>query len=295
MPHHWRIGLTLALSALVLQPHGDAAGVAAPDRVYVAVADNKGKAVAGLTAADFKVAIDDRDQEILSAAPATDPVSVVIITDRLGLEPAYNMFAVHSALSKFVKGVHSVLPDSQFALTTFDGPVIRIAGFSSPTGGFDRTIGRLSTNATEAAMLDALADACRLVNAAPTARRAIFAVYAAYRRDTSAEWNDTAAMALWESKASLWAIEVQSSGSPGVSSVGREQVVNQGSRMSGGTLDRVGSAVGLDNAAQRMAALIAKQYVITYGPSGGGGTASRRRVTVNGKGLRVLAPAWNPK
>ena len=295
MKWHLRLALALGIAAVPSPRPAVVAAHAAADRVYVSVADNKGKPVAGLTTADFTVAIDDRVQEIQSVAPAADPISIVIITDRLGLDPAYGHFVVHRALSGFVKTVHSALPSSLFALTTFDGPVLRVAGFSSPTGGFNRTLERLSTNATDAAMLDALVDACRVLQGATTERRAIFAVFSGYRRDTSAEWNDTAAMALWQSKASLWAIEVQSTSAAGVGSVGREQVVHQGSQMSGGMSETVASAVGLETMSQRMSALIAKQYEITYGPGGGGTTASRRKVTVGRKGLRVLAPVWNPR
>ena len=295
MPLHCRIGLALALTSLVIARPTGAGAAAAQDRVYVAVVDNKGKPVAGLTAADFKVAIDDTDQEILSVAPATEPVSVVIITDRLGLEPAYNNFVVHHALSGFVKGIRSGLPDSQFALTTFDGPVVRISGFSSHAAAFDKSLEKLATNATEAAMLDALMDACQVLKGATTERKAIFAVFAGYRRDTSTQWNNTAAMALWESKASLWAVEVRSTSADNVGAVGREQVTDQGSRMSGGMFEGVSSAVGLDSTAQRMGALIAKQYVITYGPGGNGTTGSRRKVTVGRNGLRVVAPTWAPR
>jgi hypothetical protein len=80
-----------------------------------------------------------------------------------------------------------------------------------------------------------------------------------------------------------------------IGSTHREQVVHQGSQMSGGLSETVAAAVGLETMAQRMSALIAKQYMITYGPGGGGTTASRRKVTVGRKGLRVLAPVWNPR
>lgn len=292
MPRHFWVGLTLALSALVIHRPAGVGAIFAQDRVYVAVADSKGKPVAGLTAADFKVAIDDRDQEIVSVAPATEPVSVVIITDRLGLDPAYSNFTVQHALSGFVKGIRSALPESRFALTTFDGPVVRITGFTSPAAEFDKALGRLSTIATEGAMLDALVDACQMVRELPNERRAIFAVFAAYRRDTSAQWNDQAAMALWQSKASLWAIEVQSIGASSGGNIGREEVVNRGSLLSGGLHESVASAVGLSSKAQQMAALIAKQYVVTYAPGSEATTSTRRKVSVSRTGLRVLASTW---
>jgi hypothetical protein len=122
--------LTLVLAVLAICGPVDVNALVAPARVYVSVADNKGKPVSGLTAADFKIAIDDREQEVLSVAPATEPLDVVIITDRLGLDPAYSSFTVQHALSGFVKGIRTV-PDSRIALTTFDGPVVRITGFNA--------------------------------------------------------------------------------------------------------------------------------------------------------------------
>jgi hypothetical protein len=295
MFHLARLGLTIALAGLVIGPPAAGAPPALQDRVYVAVADSKGKPLTGLTAADFTVAINDTTQESISVAAATDPLSVVIITDRLGLEPAYNNFVVHHALAGFVKAIRSELPGSQFALTTFDGPLVRVSGFSSHAAAFDKSLERLATNASQSVLLDALIDACDVLNEATGERRAIFAVYAGYRQDASRKWNDTGALALWGSKASLWAIEVRSTSTDNVGSAGREQIVDRGSAMSGGMSDGVASAVGLDSSAASMGALLAKQYVITYGPGGDGSTGSRRKVTVNRKGARVLAPTWAPK
>ncbi len=285
------IGLTVALTMLATgRPVADNT-LAAPARVYVSVADNKGKPVAGLTAADFKIAIDDREQEILSAAPATEPITVVMITDRLGLDPAYSTFTVQHALSGFVKAIRTV-PESRIALTTFDGPVVRITGFNAPATELNKAIGRLSTNATDGGMLDAVVDACELLRQAQTDRRVIFAMFAAYRADTSTQWNDRTAMTLWESKASLWALEVQSIGGASVGNAGREEVVTVGSRMSGGMTESVASAVGLSNKAQQMAALITQQYVVTYAPGSDGTTSTRRKVAVNRNGVRILFPTW---
>jgi VWFA-related protein len=285
------ICLTVAFTMLAIGRPVAVATSAAQAHVYVSVADNKGKPVTGLTAADFQIAIDNRDQEILSVAPATEPISVVIITDRLGLDPAYSSFTVQHALSGFVKEIRSV-PDSRLALTTFDGPVVRITGFNAPATDLNKAIARLSTNSLDGGMLDALVDACELLRETKTDRRVIFAMFAGYRGDTSTQWNDRAMMTMWQSNASLWAVEVQSIGGASGGNAGREEVVSLGSRMSGGMMEGVASAVGLANKAQQMAALITKQYVITYAPGSDASTSTRRKVAVNRNGVRILFPTW---
>ena len=283
--------LTIALAIPAIGPPGAVKALAAPGRVYVSVADNKGKPVSGLTVADFKIAIDDKEQEVLSVAPATEPVDVVIITDRLGLDPAYSNFTVQHALSGFVKGIRTV-PDSRIALTTFDGPVVRITGFNSPATDLNKAIGRLSTNAIESGMLNAIVDACELLRESKTDRKVIFAMFAAYRADTSNQWNDKAVMTMWQSNASLWALEVQSIGGAVGGNAGREEVASLGSRMSGGMHVNVASAVGLSNQAQLMATLIAKQYVVAYAPGSDANTSSRRKIAVNRNGVKILFPTW---
>ena len=62
--------------------------------------------------------------------------------------------------------------------------------------------------------------------------------------------------------------------------------------MSGGMHVSVASAVGLSNQAQLMAALISKQYVISYAPGTDPNTAARRKVAVNRNGVRILFPTW---
>jgi len=284
------VGLTLAIATLAIGRPG-ALSTAAGSRVYVSVADSKNKPVTGLTAADFKVALDDREQQILSVAPASQPVDVVIITDRLGLDPAYSNFTVQHVLSGFVRGIRSI-PDSRIALTTFDGPVVRITGFNAPPADLNKAIGKLSTTDGSGAMLDAVVDAAEMLSDSKADRRVIFAMFAAYKTDTSTSWNDRAAMTLWRSGASLWSIEVQSIGGPSGGNVGRENVVNQGSIMSGGTHISVASGFGLENNAKQMADLIAKQYVINYAPGADPNTSLRRKVAVNRNGVKIMFPTW---
>ena len=259
--------------------------------MYVAVSDGRGRPVTGLTAADFEVAIDDRPQEVLGLEPATEPASVVLLTDRLGTVDGYSYIDLQRALGSFVKAVRTTVPGSTFALTTFDGPVVRVASFALPPAELDRLIGRLTTITPDAALLDALADACRTIGGAASRRRIIFLVYGGYRADMSTIAPEVAAAALQASGASLWAIEARVPGQPTPTNVNRDNVVDLGSAISGGRRDIVSSAIGVDTMARQIGALIGAQYRLTYGP-GGGNVNSQRRVVVRRKDVRVHAPGW---
>ena len=81
--------------------------------------------VPGLDVSDFVVQIDGVAQEIIRVEPATTPLSIVLLTDRLGLNSNYTPFDLRQALGDFVRIVRTGSPESKFALTTFDGPVVQ--------------------------------------------------------------------------------------------------------------------------------------------------------------------------
>lgn len=265
---------------------------AVPDqhKVLVSVADSRGRPVTGLTAADFKVVIDE-PQEVISVVQATEPLSIVLLTDRLGFEAAYTPFDLGRALQDFVKGIRSKVPSSHFALTTFDGPVVRVVPFSQAGAELDKVIGRLSTVTRESALRDALIDVCQMMRSAPTSRRAIFTIFAGYRPDMSTVRTDSVGEALRLCDASLWVIEARVTGENSFGNNDREVVVDRGSAFSGGMREIVASAIGVDTVAKQMAELIAAQYLVTYAP-GGGNRNSTRKVIVGRTGLKVYAPGW---
>lgn len=283
----------LAGALVVICPHVVGAQADKP-HLFVSVTDAKAKPIKGLTQADFAVALDGHPQEILSAVPATEPASIVMLTDRLGIVNTYPAYEAHAALGNFVKAARTGIPDSKFALLTFDGTVITLNTFDSGPAELDKNLGKLTSMSQDAVVIDGLLEASRVLRKAPTNRKIIFTVVAGYRPDQSNVRNDTIAEVIRLSGAQLWVIEVNSAQGGNWQNNVREQVLDYNTKMSGGWNQVVASPNGLEAMCKQMAEMMAAQYDITYGP-GGGSAKSQIAVNVKRDGVKVLAPAWTDK
>jgi hypothetical protein len=293
-------------------------------RIFVAVHDDTGAPVIDLTGSDFLIRVDGGDRQILSVTRATTPLSVVLLTDQLGLTSTYPLTDLREALAAFVTTIRGAGAEARFALLTFDGAPNLRTRFDSSPAILERELGRLVGVASNSVLLDAVHQASGLLAKGPTERRAILSVFAAYRPDASVRLTTEVGQVLRQSGASLWSVEVvaptgwqvtqgpnrpsinptaglgeprQVSGDPNSPSSGayasmpREVVIGEGGVRSGGMRQTVTSRLQLAPAIARVAQLLLGQYEIVYGEDRSSAT-SERLVAVRRRNVTVLAPSW---
>ena len=286
--------LSLLCVAAALQGPGPAAiPAAAGRRVYVVVADAQGQPVRGLSTADFFVRLDGQAVEVTSAGPATEPASILILTDRLGQTADYRPNDLRKALRTFVDASSESRVETKFSLTTFDQIVTQIMKFPASPVAAGKVIDRLVGSALDAPFVDALTDACATMADAPTDRRVIFVVFASYRPDRGLARVDATAARCRASSASIWAIESRASDGRNYPNPARERIIDDTSRLSGGMREYVNTAGALDSLSKLMGGLVASQYELNFA-SGETNAKSVLTVGVKRTNVFVLAPSWRP-
>jgi Ca-activated chloride channel family protein len=279
--------LSLIASGAALSPAG--AIQADEAKIYATVVGANGNPVPRLTAADFSLRENGEEKRIARADLATEPMSVELITDRLGKSPEFTPDQMRAGLAAFVRVLLLVNPDSVISLRTFDSEAVQQLKPTSSAVQLANVIKTLFTNNGNSVLLDAIADASEALVNAPNSHRVIIGLIAGYKGDTSSITSLAAAQRLRRSGASFWVLEATASG---VSNPSRDVMLNQATRDSGGFHSTVAIGTALEGAATRLAALVVSQYAITYAaPS----SAANRRIDLTVKSdARILAPHWAP-
>src|SRR6185436_5906626 len=178
-------------------------------RVYVTVLDHD-KPVKGLTAKDFTVKEDSTMKTVVSATPATQPMSVVLMTDRFGLDNTYNVLDVRSALGTVVQTLHKGSPETEIGFITFDGAAVPVVKPTTSSAPLLSAFKGLFTNGNAPVLLEAIFAASVALERVPTDRRIVFAMMAGYKNDTSSTKAPDVINEMRRAGVSLWTLEGRS-------------------------------------------------------------------------------------
>jgi hypothetical protein len=258
-------------------------------RIYVTVIDHD-KPVKGLSVKDFTVKEDSTIKTVVSAEPATKPMSVVLLTDRFGLDNTYNVFDVRGALSTVVETLHKGSPDTEIGFITFDGAAVPVVKPTTSTAALLAAFKGLITNGNSPVLLEAIFNASVALERVPTDRRIVFVLMAGYKPDMSSTRAPDVINEMQRAGVSLWTLEGRSVFSANPQGIDRQAVTDLAGKASGGVHEQVGQGTALERQAKYLAELLLSQYAVEYAAPAA--HAKGLEVGVSVKGAKVIAPNW---
>jgi VWFA-related protein len=283
----------LALSTFLPEPQ-------APQRpserrtreVYVSVLDGSGKPVTGLTAADFALKEDNVVREVLSAGPATEPLTIALTIDDSESSRPYIQF-MRDGLSTFFKKLDG---KAQIALSTFGERPTSLVEYTDNMAQLQKGIGRLFARPGGGAyLLEALVELSRGIERKEAKRPVIVVVSVDHGTEFSNLYYVRVLEALKKSGATL---HVLSLGTPGPSDTdelrNRNITIAEGTQLTGGRRDQVLAESGLADRLGQLADELTNQYVVTYSRPETLIPPEKLDVSVTKSGLTVRAPKRLP-
>jgi len=260
--------------------------------VYVSVVDKDGKAVTGLTAADFTVREDNVAREVLKVGPATAPITLAITVDDSAAARNYIQF-FRDGLKGFVRKMEG---KAEIALSTFGDRPTSVVEYTQNTAQLDKGINSLfSRTSAGATLLEALNDLARGLARREVPRKAIVVLLAENGTEFSNLYYQNVLDALKKSGASLHVLAIgPPSDSLNDEMKNRNIVVADGTSITGGRRDQVLAESGIPDRLLKVADDLTNQYVVSYSRPETLIPPEKLDVAVTKQGLTVRAPKRAP-
>jgi hypothetical protein len=258
-------------------------GQAASHVVYVAVADDHGSPIPGLSAVDFSMQVDGKSHAPARVVPATVPMSIAVLVD---VFDNVNETRAQTAMKSVIAMIRRSAPGSR----------VGFSGLSKSASPEASAFG-LGRSLAQGSILDRIIDAAAALRTEPNERRVIFVVSAEALEIRLTP--KTVVAALHDAGASLWNMNVSSprlgTADESVSSWSAEQgdqdkIFDTAVKASGGARETIFGAASLEATAARMINLLCSAYAIDLGPVPSG--PHTLRVGVTRKNAKVYAPSW---
>ena len=256
------LSIILALGVLALP----SSAVGAPPQqqtVYASVLDAAGVPVTGLSTTDFVVREDGVDREVMSAAPASEPLRIAVLVDtsqRMGR----SINDVRRALRAFIASTHG---QNEIALFEFGERPNLLVNYTRDPALLDAGVGRIFARpATGSYLLDAVIDASKSLRGAEGVRSAIV-VITSQGPEFSNRYHETVLNELRTSHATLHSFVLEQSRRRLSLSDGareREITLDEGARLTGGRREYLLTSMSLSDRLQSLSRELASQYQVAY-------------------------------
>lgn len=262
--------------------------------VYVTVTDGKGAPVTDLTPANFKVKEGGKDREILKAEPAkARPHLALMVEERLAPDQSTRV-----GLFEFVKRLNGA---AEMSLITVGLRNTTVVPYVTDPNALLKAINELSLNPQPTSNLtEGINDIAKIFEQQRPERPVIVVVGFSGAQAGGASAGSILNQ-LRQSGAMLYAVtygppSTANSGDLGTmgDASGREQVLGDGAKQSGGRRTDVVTTNSITKALQQVADDLAAQYVITYALPDGVKPDRRFSIITDRKGVSLRAPAALP-
>ena len=269
-----------------------AAAAATNRTVYVSVTDGKGNPVTDLAAENFKVKEGGKDREIVRAEPAKAPPHIaLLVEERLSMDAH-----VREAMFEFVKR----MAGAEMSLITVGLRNNEMAPFTTDPNIVLKAINDLSLNPQPTSNLtEGIGDISKKLDQENPARPIIVAI--AFSGGQAGPEPKQILNQLRQSGATLYSITFGSASGDNAGAnaslgtlsdeSGREQVLGDGAKQTGGRRIDVVSTAAITKALQDVAADIATQYAVTYALPEGVKPDKRFSISTDRKGVTLRAPS----
>jgi VWFA-related protein len=255
--------------------------------IYVSVVDGAGKPVTGLTAADFTVREDGVAREVVSAAPATEPLTISLLVDDSQAATDAIQF-MRDALLSFVQRLSG---KAEIAVATIgERPTIQL-DYTTSTEALKKAVTRIfQRTGSGAYLLDGIVDVSRGLQKREAKRPTIVAITSEEGPEFSNRAYQQVLDALLSSGAALHVLALgQPSSSQTDEMRNRNIVIAEGTDKTGGRRDQVLALSGLTDRLNQVADELTNQYVVQYGRPEQLIPPEKVQVSVTRPGLTVRA------
>lgn len=232
-------------------------------QIYVSVVDSDGAAVTGLTADDFTVQEDGRTREVLRAAPATEPIDLMLLVDDSQAATSAIPY-LRDGLSRFVDRMQG---KASIGIVTIGERPTTVVERTTDVAALKKGITRIFARPGSGAyLLEGIIEVSRGFQKRETKSRPTIVAITVEGVEFSNSQYERVLDELYKGGATLHVLAV---GTPTASMSdeirNKNLVMARGTENTGGRRDQLLSELAIPQALEKLAGELLNQYVVTYG------------------------------